>query len=187
MTALRRTGAGLASVLLALVAWPFWLQVTGNFHAVVPGEVYRSAQPDAAELREWAGRYGLRSVLNLRGAHADADWYRTESGAAAELGLLLVDFPLSADENPGPERTADLVALLRRLPKPLLIHCQAGADRTGLAAALYLGAVAGAGEAVAEGQMSFAFGHVGVPILSAAWAMNETWEDAERGLGFAGT
>lgn len=184
---LRRIACVLAVVVVATAAWPLWLHVTGNFHVVVPGRVYRSAQPSADELRHWTATYGLRSVLNLRGTHTDAGWYRNESATADALGLRLVDFPLSARRNPGPQDMARLVALLDSLPKPLLIHCQGGADRTGLAAALYLGAVAGAGEASAERQLSFAFGHVGVPYLSSAWAMDEAWEDAERWLGYPGT
>jgi len=183
----RLAAAALGIVLLAIAAWPLWLHLTGNFHVVVPGEIYRSAQPDAAEIHDWAGRYGLRSILNLRGAHADTAWYQEESAAAAQLGIALADFPMSARQNPGPERMAELVDLLRSLPKPLLIHCQGGADRTGLAAALYLGAVADAGEASAERQLSFAYGHVGVPLLSSAWAMDEAWEEAEPTLGYPGS
>lgn len=178
----RVLGIVTACVVAALIAWPIWLQLTGNFHAVVPGEVYRSAQPAPAELRRWTAEYGIRSVLNLRGGDEDADWYRAEAKTADELGLVLADFPLSARRNPGPERIAELVALMRRLPKPVLIHCKAGADRTGLAAALYLAAIADTGAEAAEGQLSFAYGHVGVPVLSQAWAMNEAWEESEPRL-----
>jgi protein tyrosine/serine phosphatase len=176
--------AVLGLALAATIAWPLWLHQTGNFHAVLPGELYRAAQPAPADLARWTGQYGIRSVLNLRGTHDDTGWYRDESAAARDLGLVLADFPLSARQNPGPDRIAELVALMRRLPKPLLIHCQGGADRTGLAAALYMGAIAHAGEATAERQLSFAFGHVSVPLLSSAWAMNEAWEASETTLGY---
>ena len=180
----RAFAAAVGLALAATVAWPLWLHGTGNFHAVLPGELYRAAQPAPADLARWTGEYGIRSVLNLRGAHDDTGWYRDESAAARALGLVLADFPLSARENPGPDRIAELVALMRRLPKPLLIHCQGGADRTGLATALYMGAIAHAGEATAEHQLSFAFGHVGVPLLSSASAMDEAWEASEATLGY---
>jgi protein tyrosine/serine phosphatase len=178
--ALSRT---LAPFALALALWPLGLQLSGNFHAVDPGIVYRAAQPEPEDLRRWAKVYGLRSVLNLRGASPHADWYRAEKATTEDLGLVLANFSLSASHNPGPARVAELVALLRDLPKPVLIHCQSGADRTGLAAALYLGAVAGRDAATAEGQLSYAFGHVGLPMVSAAWAMDQTWEAAEPALG----
>ncbi len=73
---------------------------------------------------------------------------------------------------------------MRDAPKPLLIHCLAGADRTGLASALYVAGVEGRGELAAEWQLSIAYGHVGVPVLSRAWAMNQTWEKMEAWLGF---
>ena len=34
-------------------------------------------------------------------------------------------------------------------------------------------------------QLSFAFGHIGMPILSAARGMDEAWEAAEPGLGYS--
>jgi len=183
---MRLVGAAIGLALAAVVAWPLWLHATGNFHAVIPGEIYRAAQPAPADLRRWATDHGVRSVLNLRGTHEDADWYREEAATAADLGIVLADFPLSARQNPGPDRMAALIALMRRLPKPLLIHCQGGADRTGLASALYVAAIAKAGEQAAERQLSFAFGHVSLPV-SSAWAMNEAWEDGERSLGYPGS
>lgn len=179
-----RIGAALLLVAVATGAWPLWLHLTSNFHSVIPGELYRSAQPTAGELREWVGEHGIRSVLNLRGAHDDTAWYRAESDASHALGITLASFPLSASKNPGSARMADLVALMRRLPKPLLIHCQGGADRTGLASALYVAAIAGSGEEAAERQLSFEFGHIGLPVVSAAWPMNEAWEQAEQHLGY---
>ena len=80
-----------------------------------------------------------------------------------------------------------LVALMRDAPKPLLIHCRAGADRSGLAASLYLAAIDGAGEERAEAQLSFRFGHIGIPWLSETYAMDETWEALETWLGFGGS
>lgn len=170
--------------IVGLTAWPLWLHLTGNFHAVLPGELYRSAQPAPDDLRRWTADYGIRSVLNLRGTHEDTQWYRQESAVTGELGVVLADFPLSAREDPGRERTAELVALMRRLPKPLLIHCQGGADRTGLASALYMAAIARLGEDASESQLSYAYGHIGVPVLSSAWAMNEAWESDEAWLGY---
>ena len=71
--------------------------------------------------------------------------------------------------------------------KPLLIHCQSGADRSGPAAALYLAAIARHGEAAAEDQLSIRYGHIGLPHVSSAYAMGRTWETLERWLGFAGS
>lgn len=125
--------------------------------------------------------HGIRSVLNLRGA-SDRGWYHDEIEMARRLGVTHADFAMRASKVLSPERARQLIALMQSLPKPLLIHCQQGADRTGLAAALYL-AANGGGEAEAESQISFRYGHVSLP-LSSAWPMDESWEAMERPLGF---
>jgi protein tyrosine/serine phosphatase len=72
---------------------------------------------------------------------------------------------------------------MKDAPKPLLIHCLSGADRTGLASALYLAAVSKTNEKVAEGQMSIFYGHIALSI-SRAFAMDRTFEKLEPLLGF---
>ncbi len=181
---LRWLARSAALVLLALLlagGWAGWLRHSGNFHAVVAGEVYRSAQPSPAQLARWSKDHRLGSVLNLRGA-SSAGWYQGEISASRALGLVHADFAMKDHEKLTPERAARLMALIDSLPKPVLIHCKAGADRTGLAAALYL-ARHGETEARAEAQLSFRFGHVGLPV-SAAWAMDQSWEEMEPALGF---
>ena len=163
--------------------WAAWLQHSGNLHAVVAGQVYRSAQPSEAQLTAWTAAHGIRSVLNLRGA-SDADWYRMERATAERLNLAHADFPMRDSKVLSPDRAAALISLLDSLPKPVLIHCKAGSDRTGLAAALYL-ADTGHSEAQAEAQISFRYGHVSLPF-SAAWAMDESWEAMEPSFGYDG-
>ena len=174
----------LAIPVLACMAgggWAAWLQQGGNLHAVLPGEVYRSAQPSEAQLTAWTAMHGFRSVLNLRGA-SEADWYRIERATADRLNLQHADFLMHDIEILAPDQAAALIALLERLPKPVLIHCKAGADRTGLAAALYLASL-DKGEALAEAQISFRYGHVSLPV-SAAWPMDQSWEAMELSFGY---
>ena len=66
-------------------------------------------------------------MLNLRESHSDRD----EIG---KLKLELYEIPLAA----GSITEADLVRILRTVrqaPKPILIHCWHGSDRTGAAVA----------------------------------------------------
>lgn len=177
---MRAALAGLLALAL-LVGYLGWLQWTGNFHPVVPGEVYRSAQVTPASLQAFRAETGIRSILNLRGPHAGAPWYDREVATAEELGIAHFDFAMSDRRVLPPGDIARLVALMRDAPKPLLIHCKAGADRTGLAAALYLAEIAGVAAERAEGQLSIRYGHVGIPEVSIAWPMNQTWEAFERG------
>ena len=52
----------------------------------------------------------------------------------------------------------ELVEFLRDAPKPLLIHCRAGSDRTGLACAIYVAARGGSYHDAQE-QLSLYYGH----------------------------
>jgi len=97
-----------------------------NFHKV-SDEIYRSAQPDEDEMDSLSTFERIQSVLNLRESHSDRD----EIG---NLKLELYEIPLAA----GSITEADLVRILRTVrqaPKPILIHCWHGSDRTGAAVA----------------------------------------------------
>lgn len=159
-------------------------QATGNLHEVVPGVVFRSGQLDPDRFQRVADRFGIRSVLNLRGAAPGTEWYDKERALSAEAGIVHADFAMTSREVLPAERARDLIALMRDLPTPILIHCEHGSDRSGLASALYLAAVAGASEDEAEEQLSIAYGHFSVPWLSATWPMDETFERLEPMLGF---
>lgn len=154
-------------------------QWTGNFATVMANEVYRSNQPTPERLAEYRRDYGIRAVLNLRGASPGADWYERERASAATLGLMLIDFPMSARRQLDRGKFERLFAILRDAPKPLLIHCKSGSDRTGLASVIYQALLAGVDERVAEAQLSIRYGHFSIPVLSAAWPMDETWERIE--------
>ena len=97
-----------------------------NFHKV-SDDICRSGQPDADEMAFLAVSEGIRSMLNLRDNHDDADEVGT-------LDIVRFDIPLSA----GSITEEDLVRILqtvKRAPKPILIHCWHGSDRTGAAVA----------------------------------------------------
>jgi protein tyrosine/serine phosphatase len=160
--------------------------LSNNLHVVVPNELYRSAQPEPGFLIRLRAETGLRTVINLRGANPGADWYRNETEEAARLGIQMIDFKMKASRDLTPNQAAQLIELMRDAPKPLLIHCQSGVDRTGLAAALYLAAVRNDGEAAAEWQLSLRFGHLSLPFLS-GYAMDRTFERLESSFGYTGS
>ncbi|MFV0299990.1 MAG: tyrosine-protein phosphatase [Paracoccus sp. (in: a-proteobacteria)] len=178
-------GSGiLGASLVALIGFLAYLQASGNFHEVSAGEVYRAAQMDGAQLERWVKTHHIASVLNLRGENPGQDWYDAEMATARKLGIRHIDFRMSASRELDRPEALALIEVMRRAPKPLLIHCQAGADRTGLASALYVAGVEGRGELSAEWQLSPRYGHIGIPWLSDAWPMDITWEDIEPLLGF---
>lgn len=176
-----------AVLLLSIGTYFFVLMANGNFHAVVPGEVYRSAQPSATELARYHANFGIRSVINLRGSNPEQSWYRDELAVTKKLGIAMIDVPMSAKRLLPPDKTRELIHQLEVAPKPVLIHCSGGADRTGLASALYLAAIAKAPEAIAEGQLSVLYGHFNISVFSRETAMDQSFEDVENEFGYSGS
>lgn len=181
---LRRSALAAGVFLIAMIGFLGFLQFSGNFHSVSAGKVYRAAQMDAARLEKWVGKYQIASVLNLRGENIGADWYDAEVETATKLGIQHINFRMSASHELTKDEVQSLLQVMRDAPKPLLIHCQGGADRTGLASALYVAGIDKGDEFAAERQLSLRYGHVGIPGISKAWAMDVTWEEIEPMLGF---
>jgi protein tyrosine/serine phosphatase len=182
--ALSKSAVLLCAVLLFVGAYAGRLYVTSNFHTVLANELYRSAQVTPERLASYQQAHGIRTVINLRGANERASWYQKEVAASERLGIVHVDFRMSAQKLLSVEKASALVDILKSSAKPILIHCEWGADRSGLVAALYLAAVAGAGEEKAEEQLSIHYGHISIPFISKAYAMDEAWEALEPWLGF---
>lgn len=186
--AYRKRGLLAASLLgaaLLAVSFGFFgdLLLNRNFHAVIPGELYRSAQPRTSDLARYRDAYGIRTIVNLRGGNPGAGWYDAEVAEASKLGMTHLDFRMSARRVLSHDQAAELVALLEKAPKPVLIHCNGGADRSGLVSALYVAAIGKLGEDAAEKQMSIRYGHISLPF-SFAYPMDETFELLEPWLGY---
>ena len=128
-----------------------------NFAKVAPG-VYRANHPDHRRFKAYAAQ-GIKTILNLRGA-ASQPHYLFEVESCAALGLTLVDIKFSARQAPSKKASRKLLTSFETIEKPFLIHCKSGADRTGLAAALYLMVVEGQPLDEARKQLSFRFLHI---------------------------
>jgi len=158
------------------------LQLFGNFHEIIPGEYYRSAQPNPSKLDRYVSKYGIKTVLNLRGPNGKSQWYRDEVAEAQKLGVKFVDFRMSARKELTDAQVEQLIEILHDVPKPILVHCKSGSDRTGLVSAIYLYKIAGRSESESEKQISFRYGHIGIPYISEAIAMDRNWERLEKSL-----
>jgi len=138
-TRLLRAGVGtlgFSAVVLCFLLYigVFW----GNIRVVAPGRAYRSAQLAPARLTEMIREHGIRTVISLKGGSVEQAWYRRELAACSRDGAVLRQIPMSASKLPKPEQLQELVRLFDESAYPILFHCKAGADRTGLAATLYL-------------------------------------------------
>lgn len=177
---MRNTGLALIATAVSVGGYLGFLQLSGNFHTVIAGEFYRSAQPSATQLENYVRRYGIETVINLRGPDDKAAWYSEEIAAAKRLGIEHIDFKMSSSTMVTSDVADQLVQAMKSAPKPILIHCKAGADRSGIVSAIYSQEIAGMDEDKAERQLSIFFGHVGIPYLSPTFAMDESWERLER-------
>ncbi|MDJ0826442.1 MAG: tyrosine-protein phosphatase [Rhodobacter sp.] len=106
-----------------------------NQYEIAPG-VLRSNQPSPARI-ERLHRMGIRTILNLRGADKFS-FYLFEQEACAQLGIELIDLKIYARSLVPRERFLQLFEIFDRVEKPVLMHCKSGADRAGLASALWL-------------------------------------------------
>jgi len=68
----------------------------------------------------------------LRGENPKQAWYQGEVETSRQLNIKHYDVSLNSHKTPSPQQLTLLKNILETAPKPLLIHCRAGADRTGL-------------------------------------------------------
>jgi len=103
-----------------------------NFHEVILGRIYRSGQLDPVTLEDYVQRFHFETIINLRGAGPEADWYLEERAVARRHHILYLDYPVNST---APLRALELRGLLAILiakgHAPVLIHCQSGVDRSG--------------------------------------------------------
>lgn len=151
----------LAVVLVLGLAGGFWFGVRGadNLHVVQEGVVYRSAQMDPDTLRRTIKDKGIRSVLNLRGEKPDSRWFQRETDAVQALGVQHLSHKLSALKEVSPEELEGILRTMDAAPKPLLVHCEGGSDRTGLVVAAWVFSREHQRPEVAHEQLSLRYGH----------------------------
>lgn len=131
----------------------FVLCVMDNFHTVVPGQVHCSGQPSEKTLRKWISRYGLKTVINLRG-RSSLPFYRMEHEMLAGSGVTIIDIRFSADRMPTALWFRRFIEALATADRPMLLHCRDGIDRSGLASVIAAMAVGGQDYDTALDQLS---------------------------------
>lgn len=173
----------LSAILLLLIAYLLSLQLTSNFHSVVEGEFYRSGQLNEKQIVKYHDQYNIKTIINLRGNNQGKSWYDNEVKVSSKLGINHIDFRMSEKKPFTKEQVAQLIEIYKSAPKPILVHCRAGSDRTGLASAIYVAKIANEGEEEAEEQLSLYYGHISLPWTS-KHKMDYSWESLEPLLGF---
>ncbi len=120
--------------------------------------VWRSSQPSPRQVHDLAAQ-GIRTIVNLRGP---SSWgsYALEKMACDEAGIEFVDHRLQSRDPPTVAAIRGLKEIFETAPRPLLMHCKSGADRAGIASALYILLMTDRPPEKAMRQLSLRFGHV---------------------------
>jgi protein tyrosine phosphatase (PTP) superfamily phosphohydrolase (DUF442 family) len=127
-------------ILLALASPYFWSKAfEHNFHAVVPGRFYRSAEMSPDDLGRLIDEHGIKSVLDLRlsGDDPDAEGVR-EADVAARHGAQYRNVSMTSSRATQRTRILKLLDAFDELPTPILVHCTSGSERSGVASAIWL-------------------------------------------------
>ncbi len=141
MNRFRKRPQGLlcVSVIVLAAGGAVWSQVDRlpkRFAAVVPDALYRSGAVSPAQLQKLAQEHGIERVVCL--LNADAEETRAERDAAQRLQIEWHNVPLPGNGASTPEERKQIIGLLLAPDAgPTLVHCAAGATRTGLAVGLY--------------------------------------------------
>ena len=109
----------------------FWT----NFHKINE-DVYRSAQLTPWKLKKLIKKYNIKTIINLRGNHKNY-MYKKEKEICKKMGVIYIPFQISSRHLPKDYEIEALIDIFKNAKKPLLFHCKAGADRTGMVSTLY--------------------------------------------------
>lgn len=151
---------GLGAVALILLVEVRRVALGLNLHEVLPGKVFRCAQPTPEALDQLLREHQIRTVVNLRGGCSDFPWYLDEARVTHRHNVAQHDVCLSAGRLPSVTEMRQLADILEHAEYPLLLHCRRGADRTGLAATVALLWHEDVGIDQACRQLGLRYGHV---------------------------
>jgi len=128
-----------------------------HFGVVAEGVLYRCGQPAPEDLAGLLRRYGIRTVVSLRGSRTAQDpdaWEAAERAVCAAHGAMFIAIPCNHKNPPTPAQAARFLELCRTPERrPILVHCRLGRQRTLLFCALYRVHVEGLAPEAAEREM----------------------------------
>jgi protein tyrosine/serine phosphatase len=167
--------------LAVLGRWIYHMSVfrpAKNFHEIDAGKFYRSAQLGKDEFEDVVKKYGIRTVINLRGHQPGEWWYDDEESELKRLHVRQEDIGFSTEQMQTKEDWARYAQLLKTVERPILVHCRSGADRTGEASAVYMLDYMGKSRDEALKQLSVRYLHLPM-FLPAKTVFIENYQNAE--------
>ncbi len=111
-----------------------------NFCVVTPGALWRGETPTRADA-QWLIAHGLRTVISLQlDVRGSFESVHLDPGVVGSVTYFRVrDFMATQvlTHRHLDDHVAEVLAIIQEAPKPVLISCRAGVDRTGVIAAAY--------------------------------------------------
>lgn len=167
----------LLSLSLFAVTPSFGSDILGpNFHEIDRGRFYRSAQLDQKEFSHYIQKHGIRTIISLRGAEPEEKWYKEELAVSRKFQVEHHDIPMRAEEIPHRANLLKLLDLYKSAPRPILIHCQGGADRSGEAAAIYQMLYNNKSREEALEMLTFKYHHVEMFKPAKRYFISQIWQ-----------
>ncbi len=112
--------------------------IARNFGVVEAGEIYRSGRLTPRMFRKVVGENNIKTVLDLGAYVPGSPEDLREQQLAEELGAERYRFYLDGDGTGNPNYYVQALRLMSDPDaQPILIHCAAGAQRTGVLVLLY--------------------------------------------------
>ena len=128
-----------------------------NFYPL-GGNVYRCSQPSPRQIRHYQATLGIRSIINLRGVNPYGS-YPLEQDTCEALGITLIDSVLYSRQAPKVDEVLRLKQAFDSIAYPALLHCKSGADRAGIASALFRILRLGHSAQDASAELHWKYGH----------------------------
>ena len=98
-----------------------------NFHQV-SNDIYRSEQPSLKQIKQ-LDKLGIKTIINRRLWHSDRDKVANTEISEVWINMRAGDI--------SDEKIIQILKAIKTSPKPILIHCWHGSDRTGAVIAMY--------------------------------------------------
>jgi len=131
-----------------------------NFFEIQKNTFYRSKQLSPQKLLFYLKKFHIKTVINLRGKNPQKKWWQQEKDICQKNGVTLHDIAMDANQFPKKQNIVTLLNLYKNAPRPILVHCNGGSDRTGEAAALWVIEQQQKRSKEALKQLTFHYGHL---------------------------
>lgn len=149
-----------------------------NFHEIDKDKFFRSAQLSGKEFEQVIQEHGIKTIINLRG-ESDSGWYKEEISAANKYNVAHIDIGMSAKRLPHRKDLIKLLESLETAERPILVHCQGGADRTGEASAIYQMLYMGKSKSEALNMLTLKYFHIKERMPAKRYFIKDLWKGVE--------